>query len=127
MPKFEIYDEVITIKIDGSPDELLKVKRLPGRTYDPETQSWIVPIVPGLSRSLEEEYGNVGSQIGAVIEEREKHYTDRLAAPPVSPADLWRIPAENAINMAVTHHLYAAHNGDRSEYARVHYPYVIGA
>jgi hypothetical protein len=50
-------DYSLEIETGGSVDEVLKVKRLPGRVYNPARNAWVIPIRPGLGEALESVYG----------------------------------------------------------------------
>ncbi len=128
MLNFQILNDMILVKLEReAPDfqvELLKVKRLPGRAYDSELEAWGVPILPGLGRALEDVYGPAGAQVAALIEEREGTFLARLEVP--GPVDPFKMGLVEAVNIALTFHLYAAHKGSKSDYNRVHYPLIFG-
>ena len=124
MPNIKVTNEAIEVSTGGDPAEVLRVKRLPGRAYDGEREVWTVPVLPGLARALEEEYGDLGAQIAILIEDEEKKFLASLEV--AGPVDPFKIGAVEACNLAMTHHLYAVHGGDRGEYSKVHWPFIFG-
>jgi len=103
-------------------DELLKVKRLPLRKYDPARDLWRVPVRPGLAKAMLDVFGfDSTDDIWKAGEE----YFLELIAPPVE-VDPWKVSAETGVELATMHHFYIFHKGDRADYAKVHAPYQIG-
>ncbi len=108
------------------PDDLLRVKRLPGRYYDYLRELWIVPIKRGLSETLQRSGGEtwLGVALLALIEFEEADLVKTLEAPapPMTYQQLFHMPAINAVDRAFEYHLETFHHGDLAEYERVHGP-----
>lgn len=125
MPNFVMNEDSITIDTGGDPGEVLRVKRLPGRRYDPDLEVWVIPILPGLGAALEAVYGEeAGGELAALIEAEEKNFLASLEVP--GPVDPFKIGIVEACNIALTYHLYAMHDGDRGKYNKVHWPFMFG-
>jgi hypothetical protein len=120
---FVIDSGYLIVNTGGDPAEVLLVKRLPMRQYRADVERWYVPILPGLAKLVHKIYG---SYVAGLVEAQEEGYIERLAAPAITQAQLFDVPAQDAINRAVTFHLYDFHRGDLDEYAAVHHPFVIG-
>lgn len=117
MSDFSILDHRLIVDTHGDPEEVLKVKRLPGRIYDTQRERWIVPILPGLAREVAAAYGD---QIAALIEDIETRVLEEMKPPRLTPADLGRIGAAEAIERACVFHFVDYHHGDIRDYRRVH-------
>lgn len=123
MIKFTITErlEIEISGVDNMGDQM-KVKRLPNRRYDQARDLWVVPVRPGLAASIREVFGFETSED---IWKAGEEYFLELIAPPVN-VDPFKIGAGVAVELSVMYHFYTFHNGDRVDYARVHYPYIMG-
>lgn len=127
MMKISILNDRLIVDTGGDPAEVLAVKKLPGRFYDPEAQTWTVPIRPGLSAKIHETLDpQICAALEGLIEAAEAAFLEALAPPVVTPDLLWSLPARYVVDLAVTHHFYTTHRGDMNDFARVHHPFVIG-
>ena len=110
--------------VDNLADQL-KCKRIPGREYDHDRDTWIVPIRPGVAQALREIFGweNMGLE---VFEAGEQVFMERIEPPAPGSVDPWKVTSTAAVELATLHHFYTVHGGDRDDYQRIHLPYVRG-
>lgn len=115
----------LEIKVNANdPEDLLRVKRLPGRFYDYLREVWIVPLGPGLTEALKRSEAPLGVALLALVEEQEEGLREVLTAPApaLTQAQLFQMPATQAADRAFEHHLHTYHHGDVADYERVHGP-----
>lgn len=123
MIEIKIFDFTITLSHVSSMAEVLKIKRLPGRVYDEINDCWVVPIRPGLAEVLEISFG---VEIAEVVRIREDYFMRLIEPPAPGSVRMEQITAAQAVELAITYHLYHAHQGNWKEYHFAHYPYKIG-
>lgn len=123
MIEIKVFDFVIAVRHVNNMADVLRVKRLPGRVYDELNDQWIIPVRPGLAEALEVSFG---VEIAEVVRVREKYFMRLIEPPPPGSVRMEEVTAAQAIELAVTYHLYHFHKGDLKEYHQIHYPYKIG-
>lgn len=103
-------------------DEILRIKRLPGRFYNPDKDIWIVPMTIGLAIALEDSEAFLDVALLALIQEQEKTLLYSLTAPAdhLTPGELEKITADQAIREAFAHHYLTDHKGQDADYLAVH-------
>lgn len=106
------------------PDDLLRVKLLPGRWYDNEREVWIVPMTIGLALTMEKHQDDFGwsPSLLAMIQTQEAALLSSMTSPAeiLTPAKLDKITTNQAIREAFANHYLTTHRGDDTDYLRVH-------
>ena len=123
MIHIQVFDFVIVFSHVSNMAEVLRVKRLPGRTYDEINDVWIVPVRPGLAEALESSFG---VEIAEVVRVRERYFMTLIEPPAPGSFRLEDVTAAQAVELATLYHLYNFHKGNLTEYNSIHYPYKIG-
>lgn len=96
--KLTVHRDVVEILDVDTPEEVLRVKRLPYRYFS--EGSWFVPINPETLKAFQLDFGAEGVAIAAVVEEREAELFRQLQAPAVTPELLDTLPAVEALEIA---------------------------
>lgn len=103
------------------PDDLLRVKLLPGRWYDSEREVWIVPMTIGLALTLERM--GILPELLALIQTQEATLLASMTSPAeiLTPKALDKISTDQAIREAFANHYLTTHRGNDEDYLRVHH------
>lgn len=109
---------LLRIKVEDDAEEVLRVKCLPGRWYDSKEDAWYVPVRPGLGDKIEAVFKT--TMIADLVREYEADFMRKIAPRPITIAEAFSISAQDAGNIAVTHHFYTVHHGDMADWVKNH-------
>lgn len=115
---FDKENGLLRIETDGDPDEVLRVKTLPGRWYDGKQECWFVPVRPGLAKRFEAIFKT--PMIAALIAEHEEHFLSSIRPRAITLTQAFELPAKEALAIARAHHFYVTHEGNEADFVRNH-------
>lgn len=124
--RFTVYnypDYYMTVETGGSVEEVMKVKRLPDREYNPTGNCWVIPIRPGLADILSDLYGPTLAEPVRAIE---AGFLLLIEPPPAGSVRMNEVSARQAVELATLYTLFHKFKGDRAEYAKQYAPYKRG-
>lgn len=105
------------------PEDTLRVKRLPGRSYVEGSDVWIVPVTIGLTEALERSESPLGVGLLSIIEAKEEQIRDSVThARSFTLKQAEEISAAEAVEAALIGHLMTVHHGDLADYVYNHGP-----